>query len=133
MGPTHRYGIARRIEQTSGDRLSVNYGTLYPALRKLEQKGSIASRWGVSGNRRKAKFYKLKPGGGKNCSVGRMNGTRPRRSSPSSLRRVRSPHEDRSCDTNSFQVLGQRPIVGRDSGPSDGVPGAPAVALLNYA
>src|SRR5438309_7705530 len=59
MGPLHGYGIARRIEQTSGDVLSLNYGTLYPALLKLEQEGSIASEWGVSENNRKAKFYKL--------------------------------------------------------------------------
>jgi len=58
MGPLHGYGIARRIEQTSGNLLS-NYGTLYPALLKLEQEGSIASAWGVSENNRKAKFYKL--------------------------------------------------------------------------
>ena len=59
MGPMHGYGIARRIEQTSGDALSVNYGTLYPALLKLEQEGSIASAWGVSDNNRKAKYYRL--------------------------------------------------------------------------
>jgi PadR family transcriptional regulator, regulatory protein PadR len=59
MGPLHGYGIARRIEQTSGNLLSLNYGTLYPALLKLEQEGSIASAWGVSENNRKAKFYKL--------------------------------------------------------------------------
>ncbi|MFY9826002.1 MAG: PadR family transcriptional regulator [Thermoanaerobaculia bacterium] len=59
LGPLHGYGIARRIEQTSGDLLSVNYGTLYPALLKLEQEGSIESEWGVSDNNRKAKFYKL--------------------------------------------------------------------------
>ncbi len=59
MGPLHGYGIARRIEQTSGNRLSLNYGTLYPALLKLEQEGYIASEWGVSDNNRKAKFYKL--------------------------------------------------------------------------
>jgi PadR family transcriptional regulator PadR len=59
MGPQHGYGIARRIEQTSGNLLSLNYGTLYPALLKLEQEGSIASEWGVSENNRKAKFYKL--------------------------------------------------------------------------
>jgi PadR family transcriptional regulator len=59
MGPLHGYGIARRIEQTSGDLLSVNYGTLYPALLKLEQEGYIASEWGVSDNNRKAKYYKL--------------------------------------------------------------------------
>jgi transcriptional regulator len=59
MGPLHGYGIARRIEQTSGNLLTLNYGTLYPALLKLEQEGSIASEWGVSENHRKAKFYKL--------------------------------------------------------------------------
>src|SRR6201982_1606987 len=59
LGPLHGYGIARRIEQTSGDRLSLNYGTLYPSLLKLEQEGSIVSWWGVSQNNRKAKYYKL--------------------------------------------------------------------------
>jgi len=59
MGPLHGYGIARRIEQTSGNLLSLNYGTLYPALLRLEQEGAIASEWGVSENNRKAKFYRL--------------------------------------------------------------------------
>ncbi len=59
MGPQHGYGIARRIEQTSGNLLSLNYGTLYPALLKLEQEGAIASAWGTSDNNRKAKFYRL--------------------------------------------------------------------------
>lgn len=59
LGPLHGYGIARRIEQTSGNVLSLNYGTLYPALLKLEQEGSIESEWGVSENNRKAKFYRL--------------------------------------------------------------------------
>ena len=65
MGALHGYGIARRIEQISGDMLSLNYGTLYPALLKLEQEGSIASEWGVSENNRKAKFYKLTRAGRK--------------------------------------------------------------------
>jgi transcriptional regulator len=65
MGPQHGYGMARRIEQTSGDLLSLNYGTLYPALLKLEQEGAIASEWGVSDNNRKAKFYKLTRAGRK--------------------------------------------------------------------
>ena len=65
MGAMHGYGIARRIEQTSGDLLSVNYGTLYPALLKLEQEGYIASEWGVSDNNRKAKYYKLTRAGRK--------------------------------------------------------------------
>jgi transcriptional regulator len=65
LGPLHGYGIARRIEQTSGDQLLVNYGTLYPALQKLEQEGSIASEWGVSDHNRRAKFYRLTRGGRK--------------------------------------------------------------------
>ena len=59
MGPQHGYGLARRIEQISGDQLSLNYGTLYPALLKLEQEGAVTSEWGVSDNNRKAKFYRL--------------------------------------------------------------------------
>ncbi len=65
MGDQHGYGIARRIEQTSEGRLSINYGTIYPALLKLEQEGLIASSWGVSDNNRKAKFYKLTRAGRK--------------------------------------------------------------------
>jgi transcriptional regulator len=65
LGPLHGYGIARRIEQTSGDRLSLNYGTLYPSLLKLEQEGSIVAEWGVSDNNRKAKYYKLTRAGRK--------------------------------------------------------------------
>jgi transcriptional regulator len=59
LGPQHGYGIARRIEQISGDLLTVNQGTLYPVLLKLEQEGSIASAWGASENNRKARFYRL--------------------------------------------------------------------------
>ncbi len=59
LGPQHGYGIARRIEQTSRDLLSINHGTLYPVLLRLEQEGSIASEWGVSDNNRKAKYYRL--------------------------------------------------------------------------
>jgi PadR family transcriptional regulator PadR len=65
LGPQHGYGIARRIEQTSGDRLLVNYGTLYPSLLKLEKEGNIASAWGVSDNNRRAKFYRLTRAGRK--------------------------------------------------------------------
>lgn len=65
LGPLHGYGIARRIEQISGDLLAVNQGTLYPVLLKLEQEGSIASEWGVSENNRKARFYRLTRGGRK--------------------------------------------------------------------
>ena len=63
LGPQHGYGIARRIEQTSGNQLLVNYGTLYPALLKLEQEGYISSEWGVSENNRRAKFYRLTTAG----------------------------------------------------------------------
>lgn len=59
MGPLHGYGIARRIEQISGDLLAVNQGTVYPVLLKLEQAGAITSQWGASENNRKARFYRL--------------------------------------------------------------------------
>jgi len=59
LGPLHGYAIARRIEQISGDLLTLNQGTLYPVLLKLEQEGSIASDWGASENNRKARFYRL--------------------------------------------------------------------------
>ena len=65
LGPLHGYGIARRIEQTSGGLLSLNYGTLYPALVKLEQEGAISSEWGASENNRRAKFYRLTRAGRK--------------------------------------------------------------------
>jgi PadR family transcriptional regulator, regulatory protein PadR len=68
MGPQHGYGMARRIEQTSGDKLAINYGTLYPALLKLEQEGYISSEWGVSDNNRKAKYYKLTRAGRKHLA-----------------------------------------------------------------
>src|SRR5688572_16233539 len=59
MGPQHGYGIARRIEQVSGDLIAPNQGTLYPALVRLEQDGLVKAKWGVSENNRKAKFYAL--------------------------------------------------------------------------
>ena len=65
MGPLHGYGIARRIEQTSQGLLSLNYGTLYPALLKLEQEGAVSSEWGVSENHRRARYYKLTRAGHK--------------------------------------------------------------------
>ena len=65
LRPLHGYGIARRIAQISGGVLSLNYGTVYPALLKLEQEGSIESEWGVSDNHRKAKYYKLTRAGHK--------------------------------------------------------------------
>jgi transcriptional regulator len=65
LGPLHGYGIARRIEQTSGSLLAINYGTLYPALLRLEQEGDVASEWGVSENNRRAKYYRLTRAGHK--------------------------------------------------------------------
>jgi len=59
LGPLHGYGLARRIEQISGDLLAVNQGTLYPILLKLEQEGAIKSEWGASENNRRARFYRL--------------------------------------------------------------------------
>jgi PadR family transcriptional regulator len=65
MGPQHGYGIARRIEQTSDNLLSINHGTLYPVLLKLEQEGAITSEWGLSENNRRAKFYGITKSGRK--------------------------------------------------------------------
>ena len=65
LGPLHGYGIARRIEQISGSRLALNYGTVYPALLKLEQEGFIESEWGNSDNNRRAKYYRLTKAGRK--------------------------------------------------------------------
>ncbi|MCL5742744.1 MAG: PadR family transcriptional regulator [Acidobacteria bacterium] len=65
MGPLHGYGIARRIEQISGNALAVRYGTLYPALLKLEQEGCISAEWGTSDNNRRAKYYALTRAGRK--------------------------------------------------------------------
>jgi transcriptional regulator len=69
LGPLHGYGIARRIEQISGDLLAVNQGTLYPVLLKLEQEGAIASEWGASENNRRARFYRLTREGRKQLQV----------------------------------------------------------------
>ena len=63
LGPLHGYGLARRIEQISGDLLAVNQGTLYPVLLKLEQEGAITSEWGASENNRRARFYRLTAAG----------------------------------------------------------------------
>jgi len=63
LGPLHGFGIARRIEQISGDVLFVNQGTLYPLLLKLEQEGAIASEWGTSENNRRARYYELTAAG----------------------------------------------------------------------
>jgi len=69
MGPQHGYGIARRIEQVSGDALTLNQGTLYPALVRLEQQGWIKGKWGVSENNRRARFYALTPRGARQLDV----------------------------------------------------------------
>jgi PadR family transcriptional regulator PadR len=63
LGPLHGYGIARRIEQISGDQLALNQGTLYPLLRPLEQESAIASEWGPSENNRRARFYRPRRAG----------------------------------------------------------------------
>jgi PadR family transcriptional regulator PadR len=65
LGSQHGFGIARRIEQISGDLLAVNQGTLYPLLLRLEQEGAIASEWGASENNRRARFYRLTRAGHK--------------------------------------------------------------------
>ena len=69
MGPLHGYGIAQRVKQVSEDLLKLNQGTLYPALLRLEQRGWIASKWGVSENNRKAKFYTLTASGRKSMEA----------------------------------------------------------------
>lgn len=70
LGPQHGYGIAKRIEQTSGGALGINHGTLYPVLLKLQQEGAIESEWGVSDNNRKARFYRISKAGRKRLQAG---------------------------------------------------------------
>jgi PadR family transcriptional regulator, regulatory protein PadR len=69
LGPMHGWGIARRIEQMSGDVFAVNQGTLYPALLRLQQMGWITSKWGASENNRRAKFYAITRAGRKQLEV----------------------------------------------------------------
>lgn len=92
LGPLHGYGIARRIETTSGRLLIVNYGTLYPALIKLEQEGYIASEWGFSETNRRAKFYKLTAAGRKHLA----NETREFERMTAIMARFLSPAESNS-------------------------------------
>ena len=92
LGPLHGYGIARRIETTSGSLLIVNYGTLYPALIKLEQEGYIASEWGFSETNRRAKFYKLTAAGRKHLA----NETREFERMTEIMARFLSPKESNS-------------------------------------
>src|SRR3981081_60885 len=76
LGPLHGYGIARRIEQISGDRLALNQGTLYPALLKLEQMGWITSKWGASENNRRARYYAISRAGRKQLKAEADNWSR---------------------------------------------------------
>ena len=73
LGPQHGWGIARRIEQISGDALALNQGTLYPALLRLEQMGWIASKWGASDNNRRARFYSITRAGKKQLAAEAKN------------------------------------------------------------
>jgi transcriptional regulator len=73
LGPLHGYGIARRIEQISGDLLAVNQGTLYPLLLRLEHEGAITSEWGASENNRRARFYRLTQQGRKQLQLERKD------------------------------------------------------------
>ena len=92
MGPVHGYGIARRIEQTSGGRLSVKYGTLYPALLKLEQEGFVGGEWGLSENNRKARFYRLTRAGRRQV----LKETREWEQTTAILARFLTPEQQRS-------------------------------------
>jgi len=73
LGPLHGWGIARRIEQISGDALELNQGTLYPALLRLQQMGWISSKWGVSENNRRARFYSITKAGKKQLAAEARN------------------------------------------------------------
>ena len=76
MGPLHGYGIARRIEQVSGETIILNQGTIYPALLRLEQKGWISSEWGASDNNRRARFYSITRTGRKQLAAEAENWSR---------------------------------------------------------
>ena len=69
MGPLHGFGIARRIEQVSGDLLNLNQGSIYPALLRLQQNGWVKTEWGTSDNNRRAKFYSLTPKGRRQLQI----------------------------------------------------------------
>ena len=73
MGPLHGFGVARRIEQAAAGMLSLNQGTIYPALLRLEQRGWISSEWGVSDNNRRAKFYSITRAGRKQLAAEERN------------------------------------------------------------
>src|SRR4051812_31793028 len=76
LGAQHGYGVARRIEQTSGNKLALNQGTLYPALLKLEQMGWISSKWGASENNRRARYYSISRAGRKQLKAEAENWSR---------------------------------------------------------
>lgn len=76
MGPLHGYGIARRIEQVSGDEVLLNQGTIYASLVRLQQRGWIKAEWGVSGNNRRAKYYAMTKAGAKQLAAGTENWAR---------------------------------------------------------
>ena len=69
LGPLHGYGLARRLEQVSGETIRLNQGTIYPALVRLEQQGWIRSKWGTSEHNRRAKFYSLTPRGARQLAA----------------------------------------------------------------
>jgi PadR family transcriptional regulator PadR len=73
LGPLHGYGVARRIEQVSGDQVLLNQGTIYASLVRLQQRGWIKAEWGVSGNNRRAKFYAITKAGQKHLVAGTEN------------------------------------------------------------
>src|SRR5437667_12606290 len=90
LGPQHGWGIARRIEQISGDLLAVNQGTLYPLLLKLEHEGAIASDWGASENNRRARFYRLTRAGRTQLHTETSTASRPATLSPLPASRLSS-------------------------------------------
>ncbi len=92
LGPLHGFGIARRIEQTSGDLLTVRYGTMYPALLKLEQEGYISGEWGASDNNRRAKYYLLTRAGRKQLEKEKQEWNR----TAAIIARFYSPSEEKS-------------------------------------
>ncbi len=101
IGPQHGYGLARRIEQTSGDLLQLNYGTLYPALLKLEQEGYVRSEWGTSDNNRRAKFYEITKAGQKQVRKAAAEWEQ----TTEILSRFLAPQRDRECAVRAFCAL----------------------------
>ena len=96
LGPLHGYRLARRIEQISGDLLSINYGTLYPALLKLEQEGFVDSEWGLSEKNRRANYYRLTRAGRKRLEQETREWSRRPPSWPASSLPRRSSHDPKT-------------------------------------